>query len=135
MAADSDLKIIDSHLHIWQRSRFAYHWLEVGSALDRDFRLEDIRREMAALNVVGGLLMEATNTPEEIPWLLAICEADPRCLGVIGWIHLEEADASEQTIDLRSISTLKACASTGWPLALRHTTWMLRCWPFKNTIL
>lgn len=96
MAAESDLKIIDSHLHIWQRSRFAYHWLETGSALDRDFRLEDIRREMMPLNVVGGLLMEATNTPEEIPWLLAICEADPRCLGAIGWVHLEQADASEQ---------------------------------------
>lgn len=96
MATASDLKIIDAHLHLWQRSRFAYHWLEVGSAMDRDFRLEDIRREMNSLNVVGGLLMEATNTPQEIPWLLAICEADSRGLGVIGWIHLEDDDAVEQ---------------------------------------
>lgn len=95
MAAPT-IPIIDSHVHILQPARFHYHWLETGSWLDNDFGLTAVREEMKNLGVVGGILMEATNTPDEIPWLLDICESDDLCYGVIGWVHLEQADAPAQ---------------------------------------
>ncbi len=92
MATAAEPGIVDAHLHIWQRSRFVYHWLEAGSALDRDFSLEDVREEMRALVVRGGILIEATNTSVEIPWLLEIGQADSLRWGVVGWIDLEHPD-------------------------------------------
>ncbi|MBC8099182.1 MAG: amidohydrolase family protein [Armatimonadetes bacterium] len=93
MAAAS--QIIDTHVHILQPSRFDYHWLKAGSALDKDFCLADVREEMKSLGVVGGILIEAANTPEEISWLLEISETDDLSWGVIGWINLEQADTLE----------------------------------------
>ena len=94
--ATAAAQIIDAHVHLLQPTRFHYHWLAAGSWLDRDFGLTDVREEMNALGVVGGLLMEATNTPEEIPWLLEISDMVEGQWGVIGWIHLEQPDAAEQ---------------------------------------
>ncbi len=94
--AASTIPIIDTHLHVLQPSRFHYHWLKAGSSLDRDFGIDDILKEMKSLGVMGGILIEATNTPEEIPWLLEVSELSDLYWGVIGWIHLEQADAPKQ---------------------------------------
>jgi len=96
MAAAADGGIIDSHVHLLQPSQFAYHWLKSESPLNRDFSLADFRAETQKSNVIGGILMEATNTPQEIAWLLKVTEQDSRCWGVIGWIHLEQPDAAAQ---------------------------------------
>ncbi|MBK8034464.1 MAG: amidohydrolase family protein [Chloroflexi bacterium] len=89
MAAAAETGVIDAHVHIWDRSRFHYHWLAPGSPLDHDVSLEDIRAEMLARNVQGGILMEATNTAAEIAWLLDTADADSLNWGVIGWLNLE----------------------------------------------
>jgi len=87
---------VDTHLHILQPSRFRYHWLEPESALDRDFHLNEISGAMHTQNVIGGILIEATNTSQEIDWLLALCAHEPFYKGIIGWIDLEDADIAMQ---------------------------------------
>ncbi|MBA3871629.1 MAG: amidohydrolase family protein [Anaerolineae bacterium] len=94
--AASTISIIDTHLHVLQPSRFHYHWLKAGSWLDRNFGIDDVLEEMKSLGVMGGILIEATNTPEEIPWLLEVSETSDLHWGVIGWIHLEQMDAPKQ---------------------------------------
>lgn len=93
MASAADIGLIDAHVHIWDRSRFHYHWLTPGSPLDRIFSLNDYAADMDALKVQGGILLEATNTPEEIAWLLAAAEESPLEWGVVGWIDLDQASA------------------------------------------
>jgi len=73
-----------------------FRWLKPDSPLHRDITLDDVRDDLLKVNVSGGILIEATNTPEEISWLLKLTEADDRCWGVIGWIHLEQPNAVEQ---------------------------------------
>jgi L-fuconolactonase len=86
-------RIIDTHLHLIAPSRFRYGWLTADSPLYREFRLDEIRAQMQAANISGAILIEATNTPDEIAWLLDVCAADPICKGVIGWIDLGRSDA------------------------------------------
>jgi len=69
-----------------QPSRWDYHWLEADSPLNTDFLLPNIKADMLACGVVGGVLMEATNHPQEIDWLLEISHASHMPMGVIGWI-------------------------------------------------
>ncbi len=96
MAAAAETGVIDAHVHIWDRSRFHYHWLPPGSPLDRDVSLKDIRAELIDLNVQGGLLIEATNTAAEIRWLLDTADSDSLNWGVIGWLDLEHPDSAPQ---------------------------------------
>lgn len=119
--AAATIQIIDSHIHILQPSRFHYHWLESDSAFNRDFELADVRQEIKSSGVVGGILMEATNTPEEIPWLLEICEISEGCWGVIGWIDLEQPDASTRIAHFAQHPKFKG-VRLNWLETRSHTT-------------
>lgn len=82
--------IIDTHVHLLQPSRFHYSWLPESSPLYRDMRFADLHATMTKHGVVGGVLIEATNTSEEIPWLLDQAARRRGGWGVIGWIDLHD---------------------------------------------
>jgi L-fuconolactonase len=88
--------LIDTHVHLLQPSRFTYHWLAKDSPLHRDEAPDELFAELRALRVTSGILMEATNTPAEIDWLLAIAVQQSDAWGVVGWIDLESTHAVEQ---------------------------------------
>lgn len=96
MARSASGIIIDTHLHVLQPSRWHYHWLADDSPLYRDFLLNNIVGDLQACGVHTGVLIEATNTPQEIEWLLEMSAASPLQPGVIGWINLQDLDAPEQ---------------------------------------
>ena len=57
--------IIDTHVHLWNLSRFRLSWLEKGSALHRDFSLDDYRRAGEGLNIVKAIYMEVDVQPDQ----------------------------------------------------------------------
>ncbi len=57
--------IIDSHVHLWNLNRFRLSWLEKGSALHRDFSLDDYRRAGEGLNIVKAIYMEVDVQPDQ----------------------------------------------------------------------
>jgi L-fuconolactonase len=93
MAQARRLQIIDSHLHSIQVSRLQYHWLKADSPLNRDIALPE---STADFDLVGGILVEASNQSAEIDYLLELSANSSLKLGVIGWIDLDSADASQQ---------------------------------------
>ncbi|MDX2077838.1 MAG: amidohydrolase family protein [bacterium] len=96
MAQQTVTRIIDTHIHVLQPSRWHYHWLEANSPLHSDFLLPTIEADLLACGVDGGVLMEATNTPQEIDWLLDMCHASPLQMGVIGWIAPDDPQGHEK---------------------------------------
>ena len=100
--------LIDAHFHSWQLSRDDYGWLtpEVGS-IYRDVAVADWQKFAEPLGITGGILVQAAPTVAETRHLLALAEANPAVLGVVGWVDLTAADAVLQIEQLGKHSKLK----------------------------
>ncbi len=65
MAEPATLPIIDTHVHLWDLSRFRLSWLEKGAPLHRNYTLEDYRRAAEGLDVVNAIYMEVDVEPDQ----------------------------------------------------------------------
>lgn len=95
--------IIDAHQHIWDRSRSPYAWLaaEAMAPIRRDITLADGLQHLDRVGIAGTILVQADDTIEDTR-LMVEAAADPRVLGVVGWLPLDRADEAEtllQTLD------------------------------------
>lgn len=113
MARHTAQRLIDTHLHVLQPSRWHYHWLTAGSPLDRDVMLTDLEPVLAASGVYSGVLIEATNTPEEITHLLDISAASPLQPGVIGWLPADYPDTAQEIARLARHPSFKGIRLNG----------------------
>jgi L-fuconolactonase len=100
--------MIDAHFHSWQLSRGDYVWLtpEIGS-IYRDVVVADWQKLAAPLGITGGILVQAAPTVAETRHLLALAEANPAVLGVVGWVDFTAADAVSQIEQLEKQPKLK----------------------------
>jgi L-fuconolactonase len=99
---------IDAHFHSWQLSRGDYGWLtpDIGS-IYRDVAVADWQKFAAPLGITGGILVQAAPTLAETLHLLALAEANPAVLGVVGWVDFTAADAVSHIQNLAKRSKLK----------------------------
>jgi L-fuconolactonase len=86
---------IDSHQHLWQLSRFDYGWIQPDQrALYQDRLPPHVLPDMQAAGIQHAVLVHATNTADEIPWLLHLCDEYPYIVGVVGWVDLGSPSVS-----------------------------------------
>jgi L-fuconolactonase len=100
--------MIDAHFHSWQLSRGDYGWLkpEIGS-IYRDVSVADWQKLAAPLGITGGVLVQAAPTLAETLHLLALAEAHPAVLGVVGWVDFAAGDAVVHIKELTKHPKLK----------------------------
>lgn len=80
---------IDSHQHYWRLNQFDYAWLSPENAtLYQDRLPEHLRPQMNAAGIDRAVIIQAAATPEEIPWMLALCDEHPYLAGVVGFVDL-----------------------------------------------
>lgn len=76
-AADAT-PIVDTHLHLWDLSRFTLPWIEKGSVLAHSFLMKDYLTATQGLNVVKAVYMEVDVDPRqhtaEANYVLDICQ-------------------------------------------------------------
>ncbi|HWE95359.1 MAG TPA: amidohydrolase family protein [Tepidisphaeraceae bacterium] len=82
------LPILDTHVHLWDLSKFKLTWIEKGSGLDRTFLPADYRKAAEGLNVVKGVYMEVDVAPDqradEAKYVLDLCrEKDAFLAGAV----------------------------------------------------
>jgi L-fuconolactonase len=93
-SGSSVVKRIDSHQHFWRYDAAEYGWIDDSMAvLRRDFLPPDAAREMTAAGFDACVAVQARQTPEETPWLLALADAHPFIAGVVGWVDLQAGGA------------------------------------------
>lgn len=84
------MRIVDTHVHLWDLSRFTLPWLEKGSPLARSHVVKDYQTAIEGLNVVKGVYMEVDVEPrqlvQEAEYVLDICRQGntPLVAAVIG---------------------------------------------------
>ena len=87
---------VDAHQHFWQYDPVEYGWIDESmSAIARTFLPPDAKREMDAAGVDACVAVQARQTVEETRWLLALADAHPFIVGVVGWVDLQSPSVDE----------------------------------------
>ncbi|UZX02944.1 amidohydrolase family protein [Arthrobacter sp. CDRTa11] len=92
--------IIDSHTHVWNRSRHPQPWIDSSmSPINRDFSAEDLRSALsgvasAGLQVCKAVIVQAVNSDQETDDLLAAA-SEAGIDGVVGWVDVASDDLSD----------------------------------------
>lgn len=82
---------IDTHLHVWQRSRSSYRWLEgAPQSLQADHLLPQALAAIEPHGFQHAVLVQADETLEETAYLLELVAAEPRLLGAVCYLPLED---------------------------------------------
>jgi L-fuconolactonase len=58
-----DIPIVDTHVHVWDLSKFRLPWLAGAAALNRNFLWDDYRRATVGLKIVKAVYMEVDVDP------------------------------------------------------------------------
>jgi L-fuconolactonase len=81
---------VDAHQHFWMYDAREYEWIDDSMrALRRDFLPAESARVMAGVGFDACVAVQARQTLEETRWLLALADANPSIVGVVGWIDLQ----------------------------------------------
>jgi L-fuconolactonase len=84
---------IDAHHHLWRYSAAEYGWIDDRmQTLQRNFLVEDLRREITTAGVAGTIAVQARQSLEETDWLLSLAAEHSILRGVVGWAPLTDAD-------------------------------------------
>lgn len=103
-----DAPAIDAHFHSWQLARGDYGWLTPQlKPIYRDVAVPDWWREARPHGLKGGVLVQAAPTEAETLHLLALADAHPEVLGVVGWVDWLAGDAPERIAQLARHPRLK----------------------------
>lgn len=97
--SSSTRTLVDSHVHLWDRSRFDYAWLATESgALGRDFLPADLLGEVAHPHVdfAGAVFVQADCRADqalaEAAWVSGLADAGAPIIGIVAAAQLETGD-------------------------------------------
>lgn len=92
---------IDTHLHCWDRRRFAYDWLE-GTPFPDRFTPADVADQSE--NSLGAVFVEADRSsaegPAEAAWAAQLHEGGPPITAVVAFLPIERGDAVAADIEV-----------------------------------
>ena len=93
-------RVIDSHLHVWDRQVSGYAWLgpQHGELYD-DFGGESAARELAAAGVDEAVLVQADDSVADTRYLLHVADTFDFVAGVVGWIDLDDAATAARQLE------------------------------------
>ncbi len=89
-AEGQTMRIVDTHVHLWDLSRLSLPWLQKDTPLARSFVMKDYQTAIEGLNVVKGVYMEVDVDPKQLvaeaEYVLDICRQanTPLVAAVIG---------------------------------------------------
>ncbi|MDB6179119.1 amidohydrolase family protein [Paracoccus sp. Z330] len=89
---------VDSHVHIWDRTRGETFIAEqqFPALIDKAFMPEDLAPILAATNADSAVLVHGPATVEHAMYCLELCHRHPMFRSVIGWVDLRARDCADQ---------------------------------------
>ncbi|MGB3007582.1 MAG: amidohydrolase family protein [Chitinophagaceae bacterium] len=94
------MKIVDTHIHVWDFERAAYPWLKGDtSILNRTWKLEEIANERIESGITSGVLVQAGCNLEDTGLMLEIAHNNDWIDGVVGWLPLTHPEKTNQLLE------------------------------------
>lgn len=91
--------IVDSHLHVWDRNRSAYSWLEgAGPQLNQDFALGDVMDALEESGVDRVVLVQADDSRNDTRVMIDAAH-DPRVAGIVASVPLEDTERTASELE------------------------------------
>ena len=88
--------IVDSHVHLWDPTRFRMPWLDDNERIGKPFGLAEFREHSAGIDVEGIVYLQVEVTPPyallEARWVADQPADGPPILGIVPWAPLEDGD-------------------------------------------
>lgn len=93
-------KVIDTHVHVWDIEQVEYPWLKGNtSILNRTYHLAELEEERQKSGITAGILVQAANSLDDTAHMLRVAESYPWITGVVGWLPLEDPDATARLLE------------------------------------
>ena len=90
--------VVDSHVHLWDPTRFRYSWLDNLPKLNRPFGVPDFRAACGQVQIAQMVLVEAACDPrhnlEEAVWINSLADQDERLQAIVAAAALEKGTAA-----------------------------------------
>lgn len=91
------IPFIDTHVHLWDPTRFTYPWLKDVPSIDRPHALPEFTAASAGLPLEGMVFMECDSDRaealSEALWIDSLAAQDPRLKGLVAFAPLENGGA------------------------------------------
>lgn len=98
-----DLKIVDSHLHVWDLDRLRYPWLDEFPKLNRTYLMEDYNKSTKSLNIEKIVFVQCEakqdQYQQEADWVSEIAKKDKRIQCIVPWAPLEKGEYAEKALE------------------------------------
>ena len=95
--------IVDSHVHLWDPTRFRMPWLDGNERIGKPFGLAEFREHSAGIEVEGIVYLQVEVTPPyallEAQWVADQPADGPPILGIVPWAPLEDGDRARSFLD------------------------------------
>jgi L-fuconolactonase len=95
--------IVDSHVHLWDPTRFRMPWLDGNERIGKPFGLAEFREHSAGIDVEGIVYLQVEVTPPyallEAQWVADQPADGPPILGIVPWAPLEDGDRARSFLD------------------------------------
>ncbi len=104
------MKIIDTHLHLWDTGRLHYPWLKEVPAINKTFLIDDYKKTTAGYEIESMVFVQCECLPEEALNELEFVQennSDHRIKAMVAYAALEKGTAIEtylQELTKKSIS-------------------------------
>ena len=95
MNAINKMRIIDSHLHLWDINRFKYPWLDSVPAIKKNFFVEDYQKETNDFCIEKMVFVQAECLPQqcikEVDFVMEQAIKDNRIQGIVAYAPVEDS--------------------------------------------
>ncbi len=96
------MKIVDTHIHVWDLDRAEYPWLQGDdSILNSTWRIEQLEDEKEKAGITEGVLVQASGNADDTNLMLETAGNTKWITGVVGWLPLLDTDATRQQLETR----------------------------------
>ena len=94
------MKIIDTHVHVWDLEKADYPWLKNDvSILNRTWRIEELENERKQAGITAGVLVQASGNLEDTDLMLETAYKTDWITGVVAWLPLIDPTATQRLLD------------------------------------